>query len=119
MEINRLKRSKVKNLRRNMKSKMMAVVCVLALVMTTTGAQRAFCSNYDSTANPGAIAIDAVLVRPACFVATIVGGALFVISLPVAIPSKSVHRAAHALVGKPADATFRRPLGDFEDMSAG
>jgi len=100
-----------------MKSKMIAVVCVLALVMTT-GAQRAYCSSYDSTANPGAIAIDAVLVRPACFLATIVGGAFFIISLPVAIPSKSVHRAAHALVGKPADATFRRPLGDFEDMSA-
>jgi hypothetical protein len=100
-----------------MKSKMIAVVCVLALVLTT-GTQRAFGSNYDSTANPGSIAIDAVLVRPACFVATIVGGALFIISLPVAIPSRSVHRAAHALVVKPADATFKRPLGDFEDLSA-
>lgn len=99
-----------------MKSKMIAVVCVLALVLT--GTQRAFGSNHEPPANPGSVAIDAVLVRPACFVATIVGSALFVISLPFAIPSKSVHRAAHALVVKPADATFKRPLGDFEDLSA-
>ena len=100
-----------------MKSKMLAVVCVLALVLTT-GTQQAFGSSYEPSDNPGNVAIDAVLVRPACFVATIVGSALFIISLPVAIPSRSVHRAAHALVVKPADATFKRPLGDFEDLSA-
>jgi hypothetical protein len=99
-----------------MKSKMIAMVCVLALILT--GTQRAFGSNHEATANPGSVAIDAVLVRPACFVATIVGGALFLLCLPVAIPSKSVHHAAYALVVKPADATFKRPLGDFDDLSA-
>ena len=45
-----------------MKSKMIAVVCVLALVLTT-GTQQVFGSNYEPSANPGSVAIDAVLVR--------------------------------------------------------
>jgi hypothetical protein len=43
----------------------------------------------------------------------VVGGAIFVISLPVAAISGSIDSAAHALVVKPARATFVRPLGDF------
>jgi hypothetical protein len=67
--------------------------------------------------NGGAVAVDVLLVRPFCLLGTICGSAIFVISLPVAIPSKSVHSAAHALVVKPAQATFTRPLGDLDDLS--
>jgi hypothetical protein len=97
-----------------MKCKLISLVSVLALILT--GSPQAFGS--ENQPGPGSIAVDALLVRPACFVATIVGSALFIICLPVAVPSKSVHRAARALVVKPADATFRRPLGDFEELSA-
>jgi hypothetical protein len=93
-----------------MKRKLTVLFCVLALVMT--GAPR--CLAY--TTDPGAIAADALLARPACLVATILGGAIFVISLPVAATSKSVHRAAYSLMAKPAAMTFTRPLGDFESM---
>jgi|SwirhirootsSR2_FD_contig_41_3651528_length_509_multi_1_in_0_out_0_2 hypothetical protein len=99
-----------------MKSKIMVVICVMGLILI--GTPRSFASNGEPTANPGSVVVDALLVRPACFVATIVGGALFIISLPVAVPSKSVHRVAKSLVVKPADATFKRPLGDFTDLSA-
>jgi hypothetical protein len=99
-----------------MKNKIMVMLCVLGLILI--GTPRSFASNGEPTANPGSIVADALLVRPACLIATIVGGALFIITLPVAVPSKSVHRVAKSLVAKPADATFKRPLGDFTELSA-
>ena len=94
-----------------MKSRLIVLACVLGLL--TTGSPSCFAAE-----DPAAIAVDAVLVRPACLVSTIVGSALFVICLPVAAPSKSIHRAAKALVLKPAAMTFTRPLGQFQDLYA-
>lgn len=93
------------------RNKALILVCLVGLIMSS--APRCF-----ATENPAAIVVDAVLVRPACLVSTILGGAFFVICLPVAATSKSVHETAKALVVKPAVATFTRPLGDFEDLSA-
>ena len=56
---------------------------------------------------------DVVVVRPVCFVATAIGSAFFVVSLPIAAMSRSTKKAAHALVVTPAKATFTRPLGDM------
>lgn len=64
----------------------------------------------------GAIIADVLIARPACFVATAVGSAFFVITLPFALISKSVDHTAEALVITPAKATFTRPLGDFESL---
>ena len=88
--------------------KLMAMIC--AAMVGLLGATPAF--GYTET-DPTTVAADALIARPACFVATIVGSVVFVISLPVAATSHSVKRAADALVRKPAWATFRRPLGDF------
>jgi hypothetical protein len=54
--------------------------------------------------------------RPLWFGATVVGGALFVVTLPITVLSKSVDKTAKTLVVKPAQATFRRPLGDFSSV---
>lgn len=62
------------------------------------------------------VAVDVVVARPLWFAATVVGGALFVVSLPVAALSKSVDQTAKTLVVKPAHATFKRPLGDFSSV---
>jgi hypothetical protein len=62
------------------------------------------------------MAADAIVVRPACLVATIVGSAVFVVALPAAAISGSVKKAANTLVVKPANATFTRPLGDMEAL---
>ncbi len=59
---------------------------------------------------------DIVLVRPGCFVATVLGSAIFVVALPFAAASGSVHSTANTLVLTPADATFTRPLGDFDSL---
>jgi hypothetical protein len=65
--------------------------------------------------SPGAdeVAADAVVMRPALFAATVLGSAIFVVSLPAAAISHSVKSSAHTLVVAPARATFKRPLGDF------
>jgi hypothetical protein len=95
-----------------MKIRIASTVCVIALLMgsvTPTHAE-----------DNGALAItaDAIIARPACLVATIIGSALFVVSLPVAIPSKSVKKVADTLVGIPAKATFTRPLGELSSLEA-
>jgi hypothetical protein len=68
--------------------------------------------------NAGAMetAADALVVRPACLVATVVGSAVFVVALPWAAASKSIKKTANSLVLKPANATFTRPLGDMEAL---
>jgi hypothetical protein len=61
-------------------------------------------------------AADALVVRPACLAATVVGSAVFVVALPAALISKSVKKTANTLVVKPANATFTRPLGDLDAL---
>jgi hypothetical protein len=61
-------------------------------------------------------ATDALVVRPVCLAATLVGSVVFVVALPAALFSKSVKKTANTLVVKPANATFKRPLGDMEAL---
>ena len=61
-------------------------------------------------------AADALVVRPVCLVATVIGSAVFVVALPWAAASGSIKKAAHALVVRPAAATFTRPLGDMDAL---
>ena len=62
------------------------------------------------------MAADALVIRPACFVATVLGSAVFVVALPAAAISKSVKKTANTLVVKPANATFTRPMGDMDAL---
>jgi hypothetical protein len=66
---------------------------------------------------PVAIISDLVLVRPAGLVATVVGSAFFVVSLPFAALSKSTKATARTLVEKPYRTTFVRTLGDLDSIS--
>jgi hypothetical protein len=59
---------------------------------------------------------DVILVRPGCFLATLVGSVVFVVALPVAAVSGSVKSTADTLVLGPAQATFTRPVGDFTTL---
>lgn len=67
--------------------------------------------------SPEVIAADVLLVRPLCLAATVVGSALFVLSLPVATISKSTKETARKLVASPARATFTRKLGDMSSLT--
>jgi len=59
--------------------------------------------------------VDAVVMRPLGLAATLVGAVLTVVALPFTIPSGSVESSARELIVKPAEYTFKRPLGDFSD----
>lgn len=59
--------------------------------------------------------VDAVVMRPLGLAATLVGVVLTVVALPFTIPSGSVESSARELIVKPAEYTFKRPLGDFSD----
>lgn len=61
--------------------------------------------------------VDAVVVRPLGLAATAIGTVLTVVALPFTIPSGSVGTSAHELIVRPAEYTFKRPLGDFSSDS--
>lgn len=101
-----------------MKDRLTTLVCVLALGFAGTTASLAQ-EQPSASVKPSVPvkAVDAVLVRPLCLASTVVGGTLFVLSLPVTAILKKTKPAADALVVAPAKATFTRPLGDMDAMA--
>lgn len=61
----------------------------------------------------GAIIGDFIFLRPFCVIATALGVVGTVVTLPIAVPSGSVHAVAQKLVVEPFALTFTRPLGTF------
>jgi hypothetical protein len=61
----------------------------------------------------GAMAIDAVAVRPLGLIATALGTGIFLVSLPFSTLGGNVDQAAKSLVVAPARFTFVRPLGEY------
>jgi hypothetical protein len=95
-----------------MRKKALCVACALLFTFGGVVPSRAF-----SDGSPEAVAADTLLVRPFCLVATILGSAVFLVSLPAAAISKSTDKAADALVKAPAKATFSRPLGNLSALN--
>jgi hypothetical protein len=62
--------------------------------------------------------IDLVVLRPIGAVVTVIGAAAFVISLPFTVPTGTVGEAGREMVGKPAEYTFNRPLGELHHCGA-
>ena len=92
-----------------MKTKILLVLCAIMIAMGNLNVSRA----EDKAI--GTIA-DILLVRPGCFVATVLGSVVFVIALPIAAASGSIHSTADTLVIGPAEATFTRPIGDYSTI---
>ncbi len=90
---------------------LLTVVCAVALLLSTTTPTFA-AQNTDATS----VVVDVAVARPFTLALTIVGSALFVVSLPFAATSGCVDKAAHTLVVEPARDTFARPLGDLDDF---
>jgi hypothetical protein len=57
--------------------------------------------------------VDFFFLRPAGLLATVVGSAFFVVSLPLNYATGATRPAYKKLVVNPAQYTFRRTLGDF------
>jgi hypothetical protein len=95
-----------------MKTKLlMTVICVLVMLLSTSTPVFA-----DGSSSATAVAVDVVVARPVSFALTVIGSAIFVVSLPVALTAGCVDKTAHTLVGVPGKDTFIRPLGDFQDF---
>jgi hypothetical protein len=77
-------------------------ICIIMTSMPAFGNDQAF----EAT-------VDILLVRPVSLAATVVGTAVFIVSLPFSIPSKSVGATAQILVVEPFNYTFTRPIGGF------
>lgn len=61
------------------------------------------------------ILVDALVVRPLGIVACIVGAVGTIVISPFTASSRSCDRVENELLKKPADFTFKRPLGDMDD----
>jgi len=94
-----------------MKTKFLILSCVLAISLVNV--TPAFASEDSASLE---VVADVVIIRPACLAATVIGSALFVVSLPIAAISKSVKKTAHVLVVRPAQATFTRQIGDMGSL---
>jgi hypothetical protein len=92
-----------------MKTKILILLCTITIAMGNLSVSRA-------DDNSIATITDVILVRPGCFLATVLGSAVFVVSLPIAAASRSIRSTANTLVVSPAQATFTRPLGDFSSL---
>jgi hypothetical protein len=113
-----------------MKNKVLLIILVMSLVCAWGSVGTAGQISYNMRAaeqgfgfkpnpNPPAssvVAVDAILGRPLGLATTIAGAAVFLVTLPVSLPSDSTAEAAWGLVGRPAGWTFVRPLGRGEPV---
>ena len=111
-----------------MKNKVLLAILVVSLVCawgglgtagqigySMRGAEQGFA--FKPNPNPPAssvVAVDAILGRPLGLATTIAGTAVFLVTLPMSLPSESTAEAAWGLVGRPGAWTFVRPLGRGE-----
>src|SRR5688572_10413155 len=96
--------------RSDMRRTVILLLCVSFLGASTPSTRAFDDSSFE------AVAADVVVVRPVSFLATVLGTALFVVSLPVAAISGSTSRTAEALVLRPGRMTFTRPLGELSGL---
>ncbi len=87
------------------------VFALIAVPFGTTAFARGEEEDKDITA--GKMAVDAVIIRPLGIIATVLGVAFFVVSLPFSALGGNTKEAADRLVKDPAKFTFTRPLGDL------
>ncbi len=69
-------------------------------------------------ATAGGMILDLIVLRPLGLAATVVGGAVYIVSLPFSLAGGNAGQAGRKLVGEPAQFTFVRPLGDLRFADA-
>jgi len=89
------------------------IVVVLFFVSSRPAAADASYGSDSGLGSGGAVAADALVVRPLCFVVMIGGIALFAVTLPISAISRSAGKCANALIVVPARQTFVRKMGDL------
>jgi hypothetical protein len=92
-----------------MKKFFAVALLVLLLVPNTTRAGEEYGWRLAATLT------DIFIARPFTFAATVVGGAIWTVALPITVPTKTTRDSFDALVRQPSDLTFQRELGDFAE----
>ncbi len=94
--------------------KILLIALTIFIVFTHSMAFAAheYVSGLDSDTAAADIVFDVLVTRPIGLVGLVGGTAVFVLTLPIAVISKSVDRTSEALVKEPYKYTFVRPLGN-------
>jgi hypothetical protein len=82
----------------------------IMLIVSTATYSSALNTRAEETSSPE-ILLDIIFLRPLGLISTVIGTTVFVISLPISIPTKSADDVAKKMVAGPFNYTFRRPVG--------
>ena len=85
----------------------LAIVVALALTSTSVRAAEEYEWRFAATTT------DIFIARPFTFAASLIGGALWVVALPITAPTRTGQESFDVLVKTPWNLTFKRELGDF------
>ncbi len=92
----------------------MVFLLIATLVFIPFGTSAIAGSQTIGEENSGSVmTADLILVRPLGIVATVLGCAVFIVSLPFSALGGNTKQASQKLVKEPAAFTFTRPLGGF------
>jgi hypothetical protein len=92
----------------NQIKKTIIVVSAMLMLILPLQSQAAEIKESPSAA---AMVFDGIIVRPITLVATVIGGALWIVTLPFSLLGGNAGEAGETLVLEPAAATFLRCLG--------
>jgi hypothetical protein len=84
----------------------------MALLTASPVTEAANTDRYDDPSF-STMAVDAAIARPLGLCATVVGTALWIVTLPFSALGGNMDEAATQLIVKPARFTFTRPLGEL------
>ncbi len=97
--------------------KFLILVFSIMLLVSTADYSNAATNNsnvtslgVEETSSPMMV-LDVAFLRPLGLVSTVVGTAIFIVTLPISIPTKSADDVASKMVYAPFNYTFRRPIG--------
>lgn len=93
------------------KHSMVVLVAVALVTVVLAAPASAQVEVQKKEPGPGAMTYDLLFLRPFGAVATVLGSAIFVVSLPFSALGRNVGRAGEVLVADPFVFTFARPLG--------
>jgi hypothetical protein len=93
--------------------RLVGLLTVFALVVVPCASGLAQGLEQDEDIVGGKMAADALVARPLGLCATVIGGAIFLVSLPFSALGGNTQPAFDYLVADPFKFTFSRPLGEF------
>jgi hypothetical protein len=98
----------------NIGKRFMILLLIAAMIFIPFGTSAlAQSKDLDNKITAEAMAADLLVIRPLGIVASVVGTAVFIVSLPFSALGGNTKIACQKLVKDPAKFTFKRPLGDF------